>query len=168
MATWEGHSPAATRSMVMEPAALSLYGSILDYPLPHHGLPPCHLYLSALPSPQSTMTPSTTLNSSTTTFSSVSGICVKFGKSHCKSTRIHSECSNQMCHQHCLEAGGCQVKGHGTVEKRKCQAMSPFSHPSLSSSPAPEILTAVDMFANLQHVSQMTAAFTKHYALEQA
>jgi hypothetical protein len=77
-----------------------------------------------------------------------------------------------MCRRHCIEAGGCRAKGHGATEKEKQQAMSPFSQRSPSSSPPREILmastsTAVDMFADPRHASQMTAVFTKHYAIQQ-
>lgn len=125
--------------------------------------------LSAQIATQSTShtAPSATSNLS----SSTSGFCTKRGKNHCKSTRIHPECNRQMCRRHCIDAGGCRVKGHGATDKGKQRAMSPLS-PSPSSTPPREIhiastSTTVDMFADPRHASQMTAAFTKHYAIQQ-
>jgi hypothetical protein len=111
-------------------------------------------------------------NLSSTPFSSTSGVCAKSGKSRCKLSRIHPDCNRRMCRQHCIEGGGCRAKGHGTTDKGKQHATSPFSQHSPSSSPPQEISTtsastAVDMFADPRHASQMTAVFAKHYVLQQ-
>ena len=61
--------------------------------------------LPALPSTQPTAAPPATWNPSSTLVS-----CLKVG---CNTMRLHPTCTCQMCHQHCLEAGGChRIKTH--------------------------------------------------------
>ena len=89
-----------------------------------------------------------------------------------------------MCRRHCVEAGGCQgAKTHATstnptlTSDKGKQAVASSSTITLSPSSSPPPLwdnaiskksTAVDMFANPRYASQMTAAFTKQHAVEQA
>ena len=91
-----------------------------------------------------------------------------------------------MCRRHCVEAGGCQgAKTHATSTRatptltsdkgKQAVASSSAITLSPSSSPPPSWdkaitrkSTAVDMFANPIFASQMTAAFTKQHAVEQA
>ncbi|KAF8233779.1 hypothetical protein L208DRAFT_1265094 [Tricholoma matsutake] len=86
-----------------------------------------------------------------------------------------------MCCHHCLETGGCQVKGHvvtGTLppasNKGKQCAVAPDSpqgsHSSrCSRSPSPPAAsTSTNLFADPWHASQLTAVFTKHYVTQHA
>ena len=96
-------------------------------------------------------------------------------KTSCKSTWLHPDCMCQMCHRHCIEARGCQTKGHAatswpSVTLGDGQEKTPSAPPhSLTSPSLPplECSAATDMFADPCYASQMTAAFTKHYTLEQ-
>ena len=106
--------------------------------------------------------------------------CAKPGRNGCKSMRLHPDCKHRMCRRHCLEAGGCQAKGHNppsapssTLNKGKQRATSLEFPPSRSSSPDQHTATAgtstsTDFFADPRHASQMTAVFTEHYARQQA
>jgi len=85
-----------------------------------------------------------------------------------------------MCRRHCLEAGGCQAKGHNAstvpssaLNKGKQRAKSLEISPSRSSSPDQHTAiagtsTSTDFFADPRHASQMTAVFTEHYASQRA
>jgi hypothetical protein len=89
------------------------------------------------------------------TTSSQSASCAKTG---CKSKRLHPRCVRRMCRRHCMDAGGCQAKGHeaataptSTADERVISP-SPSSSPSLSPPPEPfsaSSSTTADMFANL-------------------
>ena len=115
----------------------------------------------------------------TLTRASGSTSCAKPGRNSCKSKRLHPDCKRRMCRRHCLEAGGCQAKGHNpstapssALNKGKQRATSlefPSSH---SSSPnqlteIAETSTSTNFFADPRHASQMTAVFTEHYARQQ-
>lgn len=107
-------------------------------------------------------------------------LCAKPGRNSCKSMRLHPDCKHRMCRRHCLEAGGCQAKGHTAstvpsfaLNKGKQRATSQEFPPSRSSSPDQHTATAgtstsTDFFADPRHASQMTAVFTEHYARQQA
>ncbi|KAF8230766.1 hypothetical protein L208DRAFT_1280398 [Tricholoma matsutake] len=68
-------------------------------------------------------------------------VCIKRG---CGMGWLHIDCPHKMCHWHCIEAGGCQVKTHLATN------------------------IVANMFANPCHASQMAPTFTQQYALEQA
>ena len=81
-----------------------------------------------------------------------------------------------MCRLHCAEAGGCHAKGHSTIAPTSASGdrheKTPLLQSRTSPSSPPESLAtttsaAKDMFADPRYASQMTAAFTKHYALKQ-
>ena len=106
--------------------------------------------------------------------------CANSGQTRCNKPR-HSSCERHMCRCHCVEAGGCQgAKSHTPAfrsdkGKQRAVASSSFTPPSPLSSPPPSWdntttnkSTGVDMFANPRYASQMTAAFTKQHAIEQA
>ena len=125
------------------------------------------------PTPQ--LAPPPTLTSGPT-------LCSKPGRNSCKSMCLHPDCKCRMCCRHCLEAGGCQVKGHNVstvpssaLNKGKQWAISQDFLPSCSSSPDQHTLQVIastssstDFFADPRHASQMTAVFTEHYACQQA
>jgi hypothetical protein len=125
------------------------------------------------PTPQLALPPTLTGTSGPTT-------CAKPGRNTCKSMRLHPDCKHRMCRRHCLEAGGCQAKGHNNstvpssaLNKGKHRATSLEVPPSRSSSPDQHTATAgtstsTDFFADPRHASQMTAVFTEHYARQQA
>ena len=100
----------------------------------------------------------------------------------CTTMWLHPSCTGKMCHQHCLEAGGCQgTKTHvcettvsSASDKGKQREVSPSTMPFLPSSSS-LLLTATaststvrDMFANPRYPSQMTATFTEQHAVHQA
>jgi hypothetical protein len=99
--------------------------------------------------------------------------CAKTG---CKSMRLHPDCLRHMCRRHCAEAGGCHAKGHSAVGPASASgsrreipvSRSPTSPVSPRDSSAITTSAETDMFADPRYASQMTAAFTKHYALEQS
>jgi hypothetical protein len=97
-------------------------------------------------------------------------------KSGCKSTRLHPDCLRHMCRRHCAEAGGCHAKGHSAMSgpistsgnrHEKVPSLRSPTSPRESSATTTGTSSATDMFADPRYASQMTAAFTKHYALEQ-
>jgi hypothetical protein len=131
---------------------------------------------SAQPAPTPQLAPPPTL-----TGTSVPMSCAKPGRISCKSMRLHPDCKRRMCRRHCLEAGGCQAKGHNAstvpsslFDKGKQRATSLEFQPSRSTSPDQNTITAgttstsTDFFADPRHASQMTAVFTEHYARQQA
>ena len=74
-----------------------------------------------------------------------------------------------MCRRHCAEAGGCHAKGHSAIGLPSTSGKAPsLQSPTPSSPQESSASTATDMFADPRYASQMTAVFTKHYALEQS
>lgn len=98
--------------------------------------------------------------------------CAKTG---CKTTRLHPDCLRHMCRRHCAEAGGCHAKGHSAIgpisasssRHEKTTIIPPTTPSSPRESSVTTASTSKDLFADPRYASQMTAAFTKHYALEQ-
>src|SRR5882762_5242212 len=144
--------------------------------------PPCSPTLSAPSSAQPATVSPTSQISPHPTLTSASGptSCAKPGRNSCKSMRLHPDCKHRMCRRHCLEAGGCQAKGHNAstvpssaLNKGKQRAKSLEISPSRSSSPDQHTAiagtsTSTDFFADPRHASQMTAVFTEHYASQRA
>jgi GRF zinc finger len=146
--------------------------------------PPSSPTLSAPPSVQPATLPLPTQLVLPSTLNTTSRLmtCAKPGRNRCKSTRLHPECKCWMCRRHCLEAGGCRAKGHGTsavpsltTDKGKQRVTSPSDSSQHSRSLSPSLntamagaLTSTDLFADPRHASQMTAVFTEHYTCEQA
>lgn len=140
--------------------------------------PLCSPTSSARPStqPATTLTPTPQL-APPPTLTGTSGptLCAKSGRNGSKSMRLHPDCKRRMCRRHCLEAGGCQAKGHNAsavpssaFDMGKQRATSLDFPPSRSTSPVQQASTSTDFFADPRHASQMTAVFTEHYARQQA
>ena len=144
--------------------------------------PPCSPTLSAPSSAQpATLTPTPQLSPPPTLTSGPGPTsCAKPGRDGCKSMRLHPDCKHRMCRRHCLEAGGCQAKGHSAptvpssaLNKGKQRATSLEFPPLRSSSPDQQTATAgtstsTDFFTDPRYASQMTAVFTEHYACQRA
>jgi hypothetical protein len=144
--------------------------------------PPRSPTLSAPPSAlPATLVPAPYLPPTGTQTGTSSLTCAKPGRNGCKSMRLHPDCKHRMCRRHCLEAGGCQVKGHNAstvpssaLNKGKQWATSLEFPPSRPSSPDQHTTatagasTSTDFFADPRHASQMTAVFTEHHARQQA
>ena len=155
-------TPAATPSGSSSPNL----GLSRVSPLPSSAASSSHLSHPGLLPPPSYIASSSQLSRTT---------CLSPG---CLMTRIHPECTRFMCRRHCLEAGGCLVKGHSKDEKSLATQASQFTilqAPSTAEAlPSPPLTMPPqlrqpgrDLHANLRYSSQMPAVFTEQSGREQ-